>query len=122
MEHHEFRRIDAARALHIIFSAYDQGRPYTLFDARDPHSYEHGHIPSAQPLAEREIGSWLSRLPRTDPILIYCFQGFSSQTFAKTFVDFGFREVYSIDGGFPALVESLKRARAEATGQSAASD
>lgn len=107
----EFRRIDAEQALKLIFSACEQERAYTLFDARDPHSYEHGHIPTAQPLAEREIGSWLGKLPRAQPVLIYCYHGFSSQTFAKTFADFGFREVYSVDGGFPALLQVFQRAR-----------
>ena len=78
---------------------------------RDAHSFSHGHIPTAQGLSEHEIGTWLGKLPRSQPIMIYCFQGFSSQTFAKTFADFGFAEVYSVDGGFPALRDALLRER-----------
>jgi rhodanese-related sulfurtransferase len=107
----EFRRIDAEQALKFIFSACEQDRAYALFDARDLHSFEHGHIPTAQPLTEREIGSWIGKLPRAQPVLIYCYHGFSSQTFAKTFADFGFGEVYSIDGGFPALLQAFQLAR-----------
>ena len=115
----EYRRIDAEQALTFIFSACEHDRPYTLFDARDAHAFGHGHIPTAQPLAEREIGNWLGKLPRAQPVLIYCYHGFSSQTFAKTFADFGFREVYSVDGGLPALVEAFKRAREAAQAASA---
>ena len=107
----DFRRIDAEKALTLIFSAYEHDLAYSLFDVRDAHSYGHGHIPTAQLLSERDVGSWLGTLPRDQPVLFYCFHGFSSQTFAKTFADFGFREVYSVDGGFPALVEALQRAR-----------
>lgn len=109
-----FRRIPAEQALALIFSACDQERAYSLFDVRDAHSYGHGHIPTAQLMAERDIGRWLAELPRGQLVLFYCFHGFSSQTFAKAFADFGFCEVYSIDGGFGALTEALARARAAA--------
>ena len=121
MSSREFQRIDAARALAFLFRACDEGKPYTLFDVRDAHSFSHGAIPTAIGLSEHDVGTWLMKLPRSQPILIYCFQGFSSQTFAKTFADFGFSEVYSIDGGFPALREALLRARDAAGDDSAAS-
>lgn len=107
----EFRKIDAEQALKLIFSHFDQDRAYSLFDVRDAHSYEHGHIPTAQLLHERDVGTWIGKLPREQPVFIYCYHGLSSQTFAKTFADFGFREVYSIEGGFPALVRAFKAAR-----------
>src|SRR5512134_1048967 len=107
----EFRKIDAVQALKLIFSHFEQDRAYSLFDVRDAHSYGHGHVPTAQLLHEREVGAWIGKLPRAQPVFIYCHQGFSSQTFAKTFADFGFHEVYSIEGGFPALVKALREAR-----------
>ncbi|MGK3993550.1 rhodanese-like domain-containing protein [Sorangium sp. So ce1024] len=107
----EFQKIGAEEALRQIFSHFEQDRDYSLFDVRDAHSYGHGHIPTAQLLHEREVGTWIGKLPRTQPVFIYCHQGFSSQTFAKTFADFGFREVYSVEGGFPALVKALRQAR-----------
>jgi len=107
----EYRRVNAEDALKQIFSACEQDRAYTLFDARDAHSYGHGRVPGALPLGEHEIGAWLGKLPRSQPVFIYCSLGFSSQTFAKRFADFGFSEVYSIDGGFPAIIQALKQAR-----------
>lgn len=111
MSSSEFRRVTAEQALAFIFSACEQDRPYTLFDTRDLASYARAHLPTAQTLLEREVGSWLGRLPRSQPVIIYCYHGFSSQTFAKTFADFGFAEVYSVDGGFDALVHALQHAR-----------
>lgn len=118
MSEQTFRRVDAPTALSILFAACDQERPYTLFDARDAHAFGHGHIPTAQPIAERDLGRLVRSMPRAQTVLIYCNQGFSSQTFAKAFADFGFEAVYSVDGGFPALVEALRGMR-EASAASA---
>jgi thiosulfate sulfurtransferase len=112
----EYRRMNAEQALKLIFSALEQDRPYTLFDVRDAHTFGHGHVPGAVQLGEHDVGSWLGKLPRTQPLFIYCGLGFSSQTFAKRFADFGFSEVYSIDGGFPAIIAALKQAREAALG------
>ncbi len=106
-----YRCISADQALSLIFSAYEREQPCSVFDTRDAASYAQGHVPGAEPLAEREIGDWLRRLPRSQPLLIYCYHGNASQVFAKTFADFGFAEVYSIDGGFHALTHAWQRAR-----------
>lgn len=107
----EYRGIDPAQALDFIFSAYERDRPYSLFDIRDADSYAQSHIPTAQHLPEREVGTVARALPRDQPVLIYCYHGHTSQSFAKTFVAFGFSEVYSIDGGFHALVHAFQHAR-----------
>ena len=45
----------------------------------------------------------VNSLAKDVPILIYCYHGNASQTYAQAFVDFRFSEVYSIDGGYAAL-------------------
>lgn len=112
MPEHSYRRLDAERALAWIFSAYEQDRAYSLFDTRDADSYARGHLPGAEHLVERDLGVWIGRLPRTRPVLVYCYHGNASQQIAKTFADFGFTEVYSIDGGFHALAHAWQHARA----------
>lgn len=107
-----FRRIAAAEALAFMIAAAGQQRSYRLFDMRDAGSYARGHLAQAEPLAERDLGRWIGVLPRTEPVLIYCYHGNASQVFAKTFADFGYTEVYSIDGGFQALTQAVNRARA----------
>ncbi|HET7544783.1 MAG TPA: rhodanese-like domain-containing protein [Polyangiaceae bacterium] len=111
----EYRRLNAEEALKLIFSAHEREQPYTLFDARDAHSYGHGRVPGALPLDEHQVSAWVEKLPRAQPVFIYCNYGLSSQTFAKRFADAGFAEVYSVDGGFSALVQALERARAAST-------
>ncbi|ANX02795.1 ankyrin repeat domain-containing protein [Immundisolibacter cernigliae] len=98
-----FRTLTAAQALAFMRRADEQNRAYRLFDTRDADSYARGHLAGAEPLAERELGQWIGRLPRAQPLLIYCYHGHASAVFAKTFADFGYAEVYSIDGGFEAL-------------------
>ncbi len=101
-----WRCIAAAEALAFMRLADEQNRAYRLFDARDADSYARGHLAGAEPLAERDLGQWIGRLPRAQPLLIYCYHGHASQALARIFADFGHAEVYSIDGGFEALVQA----------------
>lgn len=101
-----FRTLTAAQALAFMVRASEQAHPYRLFDTRDADSYARGHLAGAEPLAERDLGQWIGRLPRAQPLLIYCYHGHASAVFAKIFADFGHTEVYSIDGGFEALAQA----------------
>ena len=118
----QYRRTSAEDALKLIFSAHEREQPYTLFDARDAHSYGHGHLPGAVLLGEHDVGTWIGKLPAEQPVFIYCLLGLSSQTFAKRFADAGFSEVHSVDGGCPELVKVLERAREAALGREASAD
>lgn len=111
MQERNFQKLDASKALAFMFSAFENERQYSLFDTRDADSYAKGHLPGAERLVERDIGNWIGKLPRTQPVLIYCYHGNASQMIAKTFADFGYSEVYSIDGGFHALAHAWQHAR-----------
>jgi rhodanese-related sulfurtransferase len=102
-----YRCIAAAEALALMRLADEQNRAYRLFDARDADSYARGHLAGAEPLAERDLGHWIDRLPRAEALLIYCYHGHASQELARIFADFGHTEVYSIDGGFEALAQVM---------------
>lgn len=104
------KRIDADRALYTLFDACDAGRPYTLFDVRDAEAYHKAHIPGAELLGQNDVIAWAARLPKDAPIFVYCYHGHMSQGFAKLFVDLGFPETYSIDGGFHDLLHAFQRA------------
>lgn len=91
----EFARIDIARARELV------KRPDTqIVDVRDAASYTRGHIGAARHVSGQNLTGVLLGLAKDRPVLIYCYHGNASQTYAQTFVDFGFREVYSLDGGF----------------------
>lgn len=78
-----------------------------LFDVRDMHSFRQEHLEGAMHLAEDRVPMWMSRLEKSEPVLIYCYHGNASKTFAQMFSDFRFARVYSVDGGYRPLANAL---------------
>lgn len=74
-----------------------------MFNSRDEHSYIQSHIQGTDHLTEKNFGEVVSSLPKHIPVMIYCYHGNASQTYASMFSDFRFKEVYSVDGGYEAL-------------------
>lgn len=79
----------------------------TIFDVRDLISYRQGHIEGAAQLSEERVLAWVKRLPKEQPVLIYCYHGNASQTYAQMFSDFRFQRVFSVDGGYEKLLAAL---------------
>lgn len=73
-----------------------------LFDVRDPASFTQGRLERAQHLAEANLEHILFKTPQNTPMLIYCYHGNASQTYAKIFADFGFKEIYDLIDGYEA--------------------
>jgi rhodanese-related sulfurtransferase len=92
-----FQRIDVQRAEALL----SHGDPLVL-DARDAGSFAKSHINGAQPISSANLGAAISATAKARPILIYCYHGNASREVAQTFSDFGFTEVYSLDGGYEA--------------------
>lgn len=99
-----FKRIDHASAAQLLV----RGDTLVL-DSRDPANYELAHIPNARPLSADNLDSTLLGTPKATPVLLYCYHGNASQTYAQMFADFGFNEVYSLDGGFAAWQRTQKK-------------
>jgi len=92
-----FQRIDVAQAEGLL-----ERRDLLVLDARDAGSFEKSHVNGAQPISSANLSALVGNTARTRPILIYCYHGNASQEYAQTFSDFGFGEVYSLDGGYEA--------------------
>lgn len=92
-----FRRIDV-EAVETLLSHRD---PLVL-DARDAGAFATSCIDGAQPVSSANLGAVIGATAKTRPILIYCYHGNASREYAQTFSDFGFSEVYSLDGGYEA--------------------
>ncbi len=75
-----------------------------IFDVRDMANYQRGHLDGAAQLSEDRLMAWMRRLAKDAPVLIYCYHGNASKVFAQMFVDFRYTEVYSVDGGYEALL------------------
>jgi thiosulfate/3-mercaptopyruvate sulfurtransferase len=71
-----------------------------VLDVRDAASYEKAHIGAARWVSEGNLHEVLRGTPKDKPVLIYCYHGNASQAYARIFNDFGFADVYSLDGGF----------------------
>ncbi|PMR77489.1 ankyrin repeat domain-containing protein [Billgrantia endophytica] len=103
----------AERAAYQCLSAVDAASlilaepEITLFDVRDLHSYRQEHLERAMHLSEDRVPLWVGRLPKDAPVLIYCYHGNASKTYAQMFSDFRFRRVYSVDGGYRPLAIAL---------------
>jgi thiosulfate sulfurtransferase len=74
----------------------------TLADVRDPESYAEGRIPNAINILNANLGDFLKNGKKDQPLLVYCYHGNSSQGAAEYFYQNGFKEVYSVDGGYEA--------------------
>lgn len=104
-----FQCLSAAEAAALIRAEPD----LTLFDVRDRHSYQQEHLDGAMHLSEDRVPLWVGRLEKSAPLLVYCYHGNASQTFAQMFSDFRFARVYSVDGGYRPLANALAAPAAE---------
>jgi len=92
-----FSRISAQQAHEIMGS-----QEVTIVDIRDPDSFAQGHILKAQAVNEENIKVFVEDTNKEIPLICYCYHGISSRQAASFFVHQGFKEVYSIDGGWEA--------------------
>ena len=90
-----FARISVNKAYEIMHSGV-----VTIVDVRDANSFAQGHIDNAQIVNEENIKEFLKITDKEAPLLCYCYHGISSQRAALFFADQGFKQVYSIDGGW----------------------
>lgn len=86
-------------------------------DVRDPQSFRSAHIKGAQPVSMSNISTVMAETAKNRPILIYCYHGHASREYAQVFTDFGFSEVYSLDGGYEAWRTRPKEAGTSSPGQ-----
>jgi thiosulfate sulfurtransferase len=72
----------------------------TILDLRDHRSYRAGHIDGAMLLHDGLMQRILRENELDKPLLIYCYRGNTSQEKAEQFNELGFRQVYSLAGGY----------------------
>ncbi|MGA7657327.1 MAG: ankyrin repeat domain-containing protein [Methylocella sp.] len=73
-----------------------------VLDVRDAQSFGSAHIEGARNVSITNLSSVIDTTARSMPILIYCYHGFASREYAQIFSDFGFSQVFSLDGGYEA--------------------
>ena len=92
---HAFKIITAREASDLI-----NNDNVTLLDIRDEDSFLQGHIPNAINLSNNNIDEVINNSDRKHNILIYCYKGISSQSVAQHFCDLGYKNIFSLEGGF----------------------
>ena len=83
-----------------------QSKNAVFVDIRDKSSFLKCHIPKAIHLSQRNLNSFLSDRKKDDHIIVYCYHGNSSKDSANFLMNQGFKNVYSLDGGFSEYVQS----------------
>jgi thiosulfate sulfurtransferase len=73
-----------------------------ILDCRATSDYKAGHLENALHLHEGLKESLVKRGDKQRSLLIYCYHGHASEHLAEFFSDFGFTDVYSLEGGYTA--------------------
>jgi rhodanese-related sulfurtransferase len=91
-----FRRID--------LQEFDHRRrdDALVLDVRNARAFHESHIDGALHVSHANVSALIDGTARNKPILIYCYHGNASQEFGQLFSDFGFCNVYSLEGGYEA--------------------
>lgn len=95
----EIKEISCEQAASMLDSA-------TLIDVREPAEFDAGHISGAihipRGMLEFSLDSHPSLANLETPVIIYCKTGGRSALAARTLESMGYKEVYSVAGGYEA--------------------
>jgi thiosulfate sulfurtransferase len=92
-----FKELDPHKAQEMV----EEGS-VNVIDIRDPGSYSAGHIPSAVSLNDINVKEYIESADKEKPLIVYCYHGITSRGAAEYLSQNGFKEVYSMTGGFEA--------------------
>ena len=76
-----------------------------VVDIRDPSSFAAGHIPNAISLNDGNVKEYIESTDKEKPLVVCCYHGNSSRGAAEYLSQNGFKEVYSMTGGFDAWLD-----------------
>ncbi len=72
----------------------------TIVDIRDQASYKRSHMNDAILLGNDNVQDFIDQSDKQRPIIVYCYHGSSSKCVAEYLAAQGFKEVYSLNGGY----------------------
>ena len=73
-----------------------------VVDIRDSNSYSTGHIPNSVLLNDANVKEYIETTDKEKALVVCCYHGNSSRGAAEYFSQQGFKEVYSMTGGYAA--------------------
>lgn len=71
-----------------------------VVDIRDLASFQTSHVTDAISLTNDNVQSFIDSTDKSKPIIVCCYHGNSSKGAAEYLAAEGFKEVYSLNGGF----------------------
>ena len=92
-----YKRIDVEEARELIAA-----RNARVADVGDPDSYKAGHVPGAESIDGMNVQAFIDGADLDRPLIVCCYHGNMSQGAAEYFSTNGFKETYSLDGGYEA--------------------
>ena len=92
-----YKRINVSEARELIDEA-----SALIVDVRDPDSYRAGHMPGATLVNEANVREFIEEADFDRPLVVCCYHGNMSQDAAEYFNAHGFKQAYSVDGGYEA--------------------
>jgi thiosulfate sulfurtransferase len=72
----------------------------SLADIRDAGSFLAGNISNSVNVSDHNLEQYLLATDKDAPMIVVCYHGNSSKGAAEYFVSKGYKDVYSLDGGF----------------------
>ena len=80
----------------------DQKKGMVLIDIRTDKEYENGHIPGAVHVPLADIGDKVKKIRKEKELVVYCQHGNRSIWAIKRLMGMGYKNLYSIKGGYNA--------------------
>ncbi|ETI61758.1 thiosulfate sulfurtransferase GlpE [Marinomonas profundimaris] len=71
-----------------------------IVDIRDLVSFQTSHMANAISLTNDNVQNFIDSAEKSQPIIVCCYHGNSSKGAAEYLATQGFKEVYSLNGGF----------------------
>ena len=80
-----------------------------VIDVRDKESYNDSHINGSINISNKNFEDFINTTNKKKAVIVYCYHGNSSKNIAELLINFGFIEVYSLDGGYEMWKSKLQR-------------
>jgi len=77
-----------------------QSKNAVFVDIRDESSFLKNHIPNAIHLTQNNLDSFLKNKKMDEHLIVYCYHGNSSKDASEFLMRQGFKNVYSLNGGY----------------------
>ena len=96
--------LTAQQVLEII----ESHQPCTIIDTRIPKQYAEGHVPTAINVPHEKLREELHHLDKNRTTITYCNKGVTGNATQNILLNAGFKDVYSISGGYRTFVSHLE--------------